>query len=152
MTYGLAVPNVRNVEGNDKRGYAGLRGLAGLLGLAGLDGRRRAPLLPSSPPPTREHIARSSKQYDWPANTSRCAWQSGRRLGTPTLGVGSRLSSGFTALGAPDNAALPTPPRVSLPVRGLGACWRRSPRHCRSVQQSPRAGAPTASGESRKSA
>ena len=38
-----AVPNVRSVEGNDQRGYAGLWGLAGLLGLAGLAGRRRAP-------------------------------------------------------------------------------------------------------------
>jgi len=37
------VPNVRNVEGNYNRGYAGLWGLAGLLGLAGLAGRRRAP-------------------------------------------------------------------------------------------------------------
>jgi hypothetical protein len=38
-----SVPNVRNVEGNYNRGYAGLWGLAGLLGLAGLAGRRRAP-------------------------------------------------------------------------------------------------------------
>jgi len=37
------VPNVKNVEGNYNRGYAGLWGLAGLLGLAGLAGRRRAP-------------------------------------------------------------------------------------------------------------
>jgi hypothetical protein len=37
------VPNVKNVEGNYNRGYAGLwGGLAGLLGLAGLAGRRRA--------------------------------------------------------------------------------------------------------------
>ena len=36
------VPNVKNVEGNYNRGYAGLWGLAGLLGLAGLAGRRRA--------------------------------------------------------------------------------------------------------------
>ena len=37
------VPNVRNIEGNYNRGYAGLWGLAGLLGLAGLAGLRRAP-------------------------------------------------------------------------------------------------------------
>ena len=37
------VPNVKNVESNYNRGYAGLWGLAGLLGLAGLAGRRRAP-------------------------------------------------------------------------------------------------------------
>jgi hypothetical protein len=38
-----AVPDVKNVEGNYNRGYAGLWGLAGLLGLAGLVGRRGAP-------------------------------------------------------------------------------------------------------------
>ena len=37
------VPNVKNIEQNYNRGYAGLWGLAGLLGLAGLAGRRRAP-------------------------------------------------------------------------------------------------------------
>jgi hypothetical protein len=47
------VPNVKNVEGNYNRGYAGLWGLAGLLRLAGLAGRRRAPA-PERPYPERE--------------------------------------------------------------------------------------------------
>ena len=38
------VPDVKNIERNYNRGYAGLWGLAGLLGLAGLAGRRRAPV------------------------------------------------------------------------------------------------------------
>lgn len=50
-----AVPNVRNVEGNYNRGYAGLWGLAGLLGLAGLAGRRRAPAPKQSYPDTQTH-------------------------------------------------------------------------------------------------
>jgi hypothetical protein len=37
------VPDVKNVERNYDRGYAGLWGLAGLLGRAGLIGRRGAP-------------------------------------------------------------------------------------------------------------
>jgi len=37
------VPDVKNIERNYNRGYAGLWGLAGLLGLAGLARRRRAP-------------------------------------------------------------------------------------------------------------
>jgi len=36
------VPDVKNIERNYNRGYAGLWGLAGLLGLAGLARRRRA--------------------------------------------------------------------------------------------------------------
>ena len=49
------VPNVRNVEGNYNRGYAGLWGLAGLLGLAGLAGRRRAPTPAQPYTDTRTH-------------------------------------------------------------------------------------------------
>ena len=49
------VPNVKNVEGNYNRGYAGLWGLAGLLGLAGLAGRRRAPAPERSYPDREPH-------------------------------------------------------------------------------------------------
>ena len=49
------VPNVKNVEGNYNRGYAGLWGLAGLLGLAGLAGRRRAPAPERSYPERETH-------------------------------------------------------------------------------------------------
>jgi hypothetical protein len=46
-------PDVKNIESNYSRGYAGLWGLAGLLGLAGLAGRRRAPA-PERSYPERE--------------------------------------------------------------------------------------------------
>ena len=49
------VPNVKNVEGNYNRGYAGLWGLAGLLGLAGLAGRRRGPAPERSYPERETH-------------------------------------------------------------------------------------------------
>jgi len=50
-----SVPNVKNVEGNYNRGYAGLWGLAGLLGLAGLAGRRRTPAPERSYTETQTH-------------------------------------------------------------------------------------------------
>jgi len=49
------VPNVKNIEQNYNRGYAGLWGLAGLLGLAGLAGRRRAAAPERSYPEREPH-------------------------------------------------------------------------------------------------
>ncbi len=49
------VPDVKNIERNYNRGYAGLWGLAGLLGLAGLAERRRAPAPERSYTETQTH-------------------------------------------------------------------------------------------------
>lgn len=50
------VPDVKRVDKDYDRGYAGLWGLAGLLGLAGLAGRRRAPERPYAETQTRRTV------------------------------------------------------------------------------------------------